>query len=731
MKRIIAFIMVCMTTYTTFAQGINIKDLTSRKYAEKRIYGIVPMNDGTSYTQLSSDYKRIVKYSFKDGKEIATLFNVETARGKKLKNIDGYTISEDGTKILLQTETRYIYRHSKTAVYYIYNVGNNKIEPLSDGGPLQNPIFSKDGNQVAFVRGGNLFLVKLLFNNSESQITKDGKFNCVINGLPDWVNEEEFANDRSFEFSPDGTMIAWIRYDETKVPLFSFPVYSTDNNKKGGNATYPGEYSYKYPVAGEVNSTVTVHTYDIKSHTTKKMDVPMDSDSYIPRIHFATDNKLAILTLNRRQDLLNIYMANPRSTVCQLIYTDNTRPYINEGAYTDIDFKSNSFVIMSEKSGFNHIYVYNLNGGLIRQATKGSFDVTSYCGYDENTGNVYYQSNEGSPLIHKIYRSDKNGKVACLTPKGGCNDALFSSDFKYFINVYSDLNTPSVTTINDANGKTVKTLIDNAELKSRMQELSALKEKFTFTTSEGVTLNGLIIKPRNFNPNHKYPVVLFQYSGPGSQKVLDSWGIGGFGCGGAWESILADKGIISVIVDGRGTGGRGAEFEKCTYLHLGVKEARDQVETALWLQKQPFIDADNIGIWGWSFGGFTTLMAMSEGTPVFKCGVAVAPPTSWRFYDTVYTERYMRTPKENNDGYNDADAMNRIDKLHGNLLICHGLADDNVHYRNTAEYAYALVDAGKQFDMQVYTNRNHSIVGGNTRQHLMNKILNFLTSNLK
>lgn len=722
--------MVCMTTYTGIAQNISIKDITNRKFSEKRIYGIVPTNDGNSYTQISSDRKRIVKYSFKDGKEIATIFNTETARGKKLDAIDGYVISEDGSKILIQTETRKIYRHSKTAVYYIYNVGNNKMEPLSEGGPQQNPIFSKDGNQIAFVREGNIFLVKLLFNNSESQITKDGKFNCVINGLPDWVNEEEFANDRSFEFSPDGTMIAWIRYDETKVPLFSFATYNSVS-KNGGNAIYPKDYSYKYPVAGETNSTVTVHTYDIKSHTTKKMEVPLDADGYIPRIRFVSDSKLAIMTLNRHQDAFNIYMANPRSTVCQLIYTDQTRPYINETAYSAIDFKENSFVVMSEKSGYNHIYVYSMNGNLIRQATKGNFVVTDYCGYDEKSGSVYYQSNEGSPLVHKIYRSDKNGKQTCLTPKGGCNDALFSSNFNYFINVYSDLETPSVTTINDANGKTIKTLVDNAELKSKMKQLSAQKETFTFTTSEGVVLNGIMVKPRNFDASKKYPVVLFQYSGPGSQKVLDSWSIGGFGNGAIWETILASKEIISVIVDGRGTGGRGAEFEKCTYLHLGVKEARDQVETALWLQKQSYVDADNIGIWGWSFGGFTTLMSMSEGTPVFKCGVAVAPPTSWRFYDSVYTERYMRTPKENNDGYNDADAMNRIEKLHGNLLICHGLADDNVHYRNTAEYANALVEADKQFDMQVYTNKDHHIIGGNTRNHLMNRILNFLVNNLK
>jgi dipeptidyl-peptidase-4 len=462
------------------------------------------------------------------------------------------------------------------------------------------------------------------------------------------------------------------------------------------------------------------------------MKLPIDADGYIPRIYFTKDpTKLAIMTLNRHQNRFDIYMGNPRSTECELIVRDEAPQYVNESAYSNIKFYDKNFVVQSEKSGHNHLYLYNFNGQLIRQITNGDFEVTNFYGWDEATNTFYYQSNEGSPLRKNVYKIDAKGRKTRLTSKDGTNNALFSANKKYFLNTWSDANTPYVCTINDNMGKVLRTLVDNKELNQTLatKELGK-KEFFNFTTSEGVQLNGYMIKPANFNPSKKYPVLMFQYSGPGSQQVLDSWSIGGRGNGGLWESFLCSEGFICVCVDGRGTGGRGAEFEKCTYLNIGNKEAKDQVETALYLGTLPYIDKENIAIWGWSYGGFNTLMSMSEGRPVFKCGVAVAPPTSWRYYDTVYTERFMRTPQENSAGYDDCP-INRADKLSGNLLLIHGLADDNVHFRNTAEYSEALVQANKQFEMQLYTNRNHGISGGNTRIHLFTRIHDFLLRNLK
>ena len=690
------------------------------------------MLDGEHYTQISSDHKRIVKYSFKTGKEVEAIFDVTKARDCNFKTFDDYILSPDEKLILIQTETKPIYRHSFTAVYYIYNVKNNTLEPLSNNGPQQVPLFSPDGNQIAFVRNNNIFLVKLLFGNSESQVTKDGEYNKVLNGIPDWVYEEEFSFNRAFDFSADSKMIAYIRFDESQVPMFSFPWYKGMAPAKEDYATYPGKYEYKYPKAGETNSTVTVHTYDIKSHVTRQMDLPLDKDGYIPRIKFTSDpEKLAIMTLNRHQNRFDLYLANPRSATCKVAIRDEAEQYIKEQEYGSIAFYPNHIVLMSERDGYNHLYLYTIAGNLVRQITKGNFEVTDFLGYDEANGTTYYASNEGSPLRTAIYKIDSKGKKTKLSTKEGTNNALFSKNFAYFINTYSSKDTPTEITLNDSKGRELVTLLDNKQLKSQLTHLNMpTKEFFTFKTSQGVELNGWMMKPANFDPNKKYPVIMHQYSGPGSQQVLDKWGIGSFGDGGMFEAYMCDKGYIMVCVDGRGTGGRGAAFEKCTYLFLGVKESEDQVETARYLGTLPYVDGSRIGIWGWSFGGYNTLMSMSDGSGAFKAGVAIAAPSDWRFYDTVYTERFMRTPKENGDGYNAGSAISRASKLQGKLLLIHGTADDNVHYQNAAEYSEALVQANKQFDMQVYTNRNHSIFGGNTRNHLMNRVANFFLENL-
>jgi len=732
MKSLFALLTLLFLSLGIQAQKVTLQDVAQGTYRAQNIYGLKPMLDGEHYTQISSDHKRIVKYSFKTGKEVEAIFDVTKARDCNFKTFDDYILSPDEKLILIQTETKPIYRHSFTAVYYIYNVKNNTLEPLSNNGPQQVPLFSPDGNQIAFVRNNNIFLVKLLFGNSESQVTKDGEYNKVLNGIPDWVYEEEFSFNRAFDFSADSKMIAYIRFDESQVPMFSFPWYKGMAPAKEDYATYPGKYEYKYPKAGETNSTVTVHTYDIKSHVTRQMDLPLDKDGYIPRIKFTSDpEKLAIMTLNRHQNRFDLYLANPRSATCKVAIRDEAEQYIKEQEYGSIAFYPNHIVLMSERDGYNHLYLYTIAGNLVRQITKGNFEVTDFLGYDEANGTTYYASNEGSPLRTAIYKIDSKGKKTKLSTKEGTNNALFSKNFAYFINTYSSKDTPTEITLNDSKGRELVTLLDNKQLKSQLTHLNMpTKEFFTFKTSQGVELNGWMMKPANFDPNKKYPVIMHQYSGPGSQQVLDKWGIGSFSDGGMFEAYMCDKGYIMVCVDGRGTGGRGAAFEKCTYLFLGVKESEDQVETARYLGTLPYVDGSRIGIWGWSFGGYNTLMSMSDGSGAFKAGVAIAAPSDWRFYDTVYTERFMRTPKENGDGYNAGSAISRASKLQGKLLLIHGTADDNVHYQNAAEYSEALVQANKQFDMQVYTNRNHSIFGGNTRNHLMNRVANFFLENL-
>lgn len=732
MKKLFVLFYALMCLVTLQAQKVTLQDVANGTYRAQSIQGLKPMLDGEHYTQISKDHKRIVKFSFKTGKEVATIFDVATARNHKLKSFDDYIMSPDESLILIQTETKPIYRRSFTAVYYIYNVRNRTLEPLSNNGPQQVPLFSPDSHQIAFVRNNNIYLIKLLFGNSESQVTKDGEYNKVLNGIPDWVYEEEFSYNRAFDFSADSKMIAYVRFDESQVPMYSFPWYKGMAPEKTEYTTYPGSYDYKYPKAGVVNSKVSVHSFDIKSRVTRKMELPVDSDGYVPRIKFTDDpEKLAIMTLNRHQNRFDLYMANPRSAICKVAIRDEAEQYIKEQAYSDITFYPEHIVMMSERDGYNHLYLYTIGGNLVKQITKGEFEVKDFLGWDQKANVFYYTSNEGSPLRTAVYKIDGKGKKTKLSTRTGTNSALFSKNLNYYINTYSSAQTPTLITLNNNKGQEMVTLLDNKELKGKTTQLNMpTKEFFSFKTSEGVELNGWMMKPANFNPSKKYPVIMHQYSGPGSQQVLDKWGIGSFGDGGMFEAVMCDKGYIMVCVDGRGTGGRGAAFEKCTYLSIGVKEATDQAEAAKYLSTLPYVDGSRIGIWGWSYGGYNTLMSMSEGSGAFKAGVAIAAPTDWRFYDSVYTERFMRTPKENGDGYQASSAISRASKLKGKLLLIHGSADDNVHLQNFMEYSEALVQANIQFDTQIYTNRNHSIFGGNTRNHLMNRVANFFLQNL-
>ena len=732
-KLFVMCIMMLLATSNVSADNkITLKDVTGKTFTPKYITGVDPIKGTDRYASISNDGRQIIEYAFKTGNQTRVLFDIANTHGENIKQLEGYTLSPDGKRMLIQTNTHKIYRRSFTADYYIYTIQSRKLEKLSTGGPQQIPTWSPDGNQIAFVRDNNIFLVKLLYDNAESQITKDGKFNEIINGVPDWVYEEEFSTNRSLCFTADSRMLCWIKYDERKVKEYSLQLFMGSHPTMKANEVYPGTYTYKYPKAGEDNSIVSVWSYEIQTHKTNRLQVPLEGDGYIPRIKSTNDaNRIIVFTMNRHQDVLNLYAVNPRTTLSQLLIKEQGDKYVKEEAMEGITIGQNSILLPSDRDGYMHLYLYNMNGSLIRKIGDGNYDITSIYGYDETTGDVYYQAAGINPHDRQIFVSHKNGKTERLTDTNGWNKAVFSGDYKYFLNTWSNYNTPYVFTIRDSKGKVLSTPVDNKELKEKVKTYGFNgRETFSFTTSEGVKLDGWMVKPKDFDTNKKYPVILFQYSGPGSQQVIDAWNAGSMGNGGAFDYYLAQQGFIVVCIDGRGTGGRGAAFEKCTYLRIGELESRDQVETALWLGKQSYIDKERIGIWGWSFGGFNTLMSMSEGRPVFKAGVAVAPPTNWRYYDTIYTERYMRTPKENGSGYA-TNPIQRANALHGALLICHGMADDNVQPQNTMEYTEALIQADKDFKENIYTNRNHGIYGGNTRIHLLRQISNWFIEHLK
>ena len=613
-----------------------------------------------------------------------------------------------------------IYRRSFTSEYYF---NGDTQRPLFKDGVQECVKFSPDGKRIAFIHDNNIF-IRDIDGDKVQQVTFDGEINHILNGKPDWVYEEEFTLKSTYDFSPDGKTIVWIRFDESRVKTFSFPLYQGSNPTKEQFALYPGSYEYKYPKAGEENSTVSVWAYNIETQQTRQIDIPLDADGYIPRIVFTEHNdRFAVVTLNRHQNKLGVVVGNCTTGKSERILELQAKEYFDESCYSSFSFKNDCFTLLDDRDGYNHLYLYNIKGQLVKQLTQGNFDVAEYFGCDARQKYFFYSSHEVSPLDLNIYKVDKKGRRTCLTPEKGWHEAKFDADFGRFTDEYSTiLQKPIVRTI-DANGKIIKV---EGKVEPTETSNSIKIEMFSFTTSEGVKLDGWMVRPNDDGQRH--PVIMYQYSGPGSQEVKNSWKVG-FINGLEWEREWAKKGYVVVCVDGRGTGSRGAEFLKCTYLTLGDKESKDQVEAAIWLGQQPFVDKDRIAIWGWSFGGFNTLLSMSEGRHVFRCGVAVAPVTNWRFYDTVYTERFMRTPQENPDGY-DIGPLKRTDKLHGDLLIMHGLADDNVHFQNTAEYVEKLVQAGVQFESQFYTNRNHSIYGGKTRSHLKKRLEDFMDKHL-
>ncbi|MDC1106155.1 S9 family peptidase [Prolixibacteraceae bacterium] len=729
MKRLLFSVLaILLISSPLLAEKITFEDvITKSTFRPKGIYGIRSMKDGLHYTTQENG-TQIVKYNYKTGKKVSVLFDLKTIEDSPIKYFSNYEFSAQENKVLLTTDMKPIYRHSFTAEYYVYNFITKKLEALSENGPQQLATFSPDGNRIAFVRKNNIFVSTLYFG-TENQITKDGAFNKIINGAPDWVYEEEFGFNKAFAWSPTSGKLAYIKFKEEHVRNFSFPMYKGKVPAYGANQPYPGEYTYKYPKAGEENSHVSVHVYDIKKRNTIRVKVGEELDQYIPRIRWTySGSDLGVIRLNRRQDKMELLLANPFTGDTRTIYTDKNRRYIAESTYDYLTFLPNDkeFVVANEKDGYMHLYLYDKLGGMVRKITPGDYDVTAYYGYDTKRKIFYYQAAKKSAMQREVYATTYNGKKTYpVASKAGTNNAIFSKNFTYFIHTYTDLNTPLITNLKDRKGKTLRVLEDNKTLKDKLAKYEMpTKEFFTFKNKEGISLNGYIIKPSNFDATKQYPLLMTQYSGPNSQQVLDNFRVD-------WYSYMAERGYVVACVDPRGTGARGEEFRKCTYMDLGHLESDDQIDAAKYLGSLEYIDAKNIAIWGWSYGGFMSTLCLAKGADVFKAAIAVAPVTNWRFYDSVYTERYMRKPQDNAEGYDKNSPIYWAPKIKGKYLLVHGTADDNVHYQNTAELAEVLVQAEVSFQMMSYTNRNHGIYGGATRRHLYKMFTSFLDDYLK
>ncbi|MFH1320899.1 MAG: DPP IV N-terminal domain-containing protein [Bacteroidota bacterium] len=721
------FLLSCQIIYPQqrdTKKEITLEDIwQNNTFQQKTILGVRSMKDGIHYTTLAREKgtSYIIKYKYETGEVSDTILRSEwlvVGETKDTISIDDYQFSSDENKILIATEIEHIYRHSTREKNYVWDRMNKKLTLLSDGSKQRYATFSPSGSKAAFVRENNLFL-KDLGTGREIQITKDGIYNQIINGATDWVYEEEFSFDKAFFWSPDGSKIAYYRFDESNVKEFSMVMYGT---------LYPENYKFKYPKAGEENAKVTIHIYDLINESTITADLGSDFE-YIPRIKWTKDpDFLSIQRMNRHQNKLELLLANTSTGGTKTILTEESDTYIDiTDDLTFLDDKKH-FIRTSESDGYNHIYLYDLKGKLMHQITKGNRDVIKFKGIDEHTKTLFYISAGSSPMARDIYsiKIDGKGKKK-LSDKKGQNDAQFSKGFKYYINNHSDANTPAFITLHNAAGKQIRILEDNGNLKETLKQyLISKKEFFNFKTSEGIELNGWMIKPSNFDSTKKHPVMMYVYGGPGAQTVRDSWNQNNY----LWHQMLAQKGCIIVSVDNRGTEARGADFKKCTYKELGKLETIDQIEVVKYLRTLPYVDKQRFGIWGWSYGGYLTSLCLTKGADYFKLGIAVAPSTSWRFYDTIYTERYMQTPQENPDGYDDNSPVNHVEKLKGKYLIIHGTADDNVHYQNTIEMVSALVKANKQFDLFVYPDKNHGIYGGNTRLHLYTKMTNFILDNL-
>ncbi len=719
MKKTLLFLCFVSSILLLQAQNYTLKDLVEGRFSARGVRAMESSADGMHYYQTNPENTAVIKFAYATGNAVDTLFNTRRARECTFDTFQGFLVSPDENRVIVYRDREQIYRHSFKATYYYHDVRRNLVRKLTESASKQMiPTFSPDGRMLAYVIDNNIWLAKFDFD-TESQVTKDGEFNKIINGATDWVYEEEFATTRLMEFSPDNKLLAFVRSDESQVREYQFQTFEQQ--------LYPGFYTYKYPKPGEKNSSVELRVFDIDARTTRKMDVPLDADGYIPRIAFTGNaDELVAMTLNRNQNRFDMYFVNPRTTVAKLILREENKYFVDSELLNTIHFLPNRFTYVSEKDGFSHIYIYGYTGTLQKQLTTGQFDITNLLAVDPQTGTVFYEAADESPLRRNIYKVNiDKGQPQKLSSRTGYNSASFSNNGKFYINRFTDANTPTVISLHDVNGKELRVLEDNKQAAAQAASAQLPKREFiTVPAADGITqLNGWIIKPNNFNPSQKYPVVMVQYSGPNSQQVLDRYGTD-------WHYALANEGFVIASVDGRGTGARGEEFRKQTYMSLGIKESDDQAAAARYLGTLPYIDGNRIGIWGWSYGGYNVLMSMSRGNGIFKAGVAIAPVTDWRFYDTVYTERFMRTPQQNASGYTTGSAVALASQLQGKLLLVHGTTDDNVHFQNAIEYSRALIDAGKHFDMFYFPDKNHFISGGNSRLYLYEKVIDFYKKNL-
>ena len=752
----IAAVAAAMTALTAVAAdgALTLEGLRRGEWSAKSAPAYRSTADGRHYTALTSDGRAVVKYRYADGAAVDTLLSLDAVAAADdvdaaTLRLTDYVLSDDEERLLLCANPEYIYRRSFRADWFYYVIGRPAFKRLT-AGKVQAATLAPDGRQVAFVRDGDIYITRVMTASielSERQITTDGEAGKVINGVPDWVYEEEFSMNSALCWSPDSKQLAYLRFDESEVREYSLPLYKGQAPEREEYALYPGAYTYKYPVAGERNSKVSVWTYETFTKKARRMNVPVEADGYVPRIRFTRNaEQLAVMTLDRRQAHLSLYFAHPYTGEARLIAEDRNEQYINPDNMDLIRFYDDGFTFVSEKSGYRHLYYYSNVGTPLRQITKGDFDVTDVYGYDPVTKNAYVQTayvGQGSAvpqeLTRGVYRVDVKGVMHPLFNGGhdgqgcrGTHAAAFSRGFLYMQHWYSDAATPTRVTLELVAGlKQIKVLEDNAALRRRLgldgsagASLFAPREFFRFTTPEGTELNGYVIRPRGAEAKQKYPLLMEHYSGPGSQQVLDRWQLG-------WEQYLAQQGYAVACVDPRGTGGRGAAFERQTYMQLGVREAADLLAAGRYVAALPFVDKDRLAIWGWSYGGYATLMTLCGGNDVYRAGMAVAPVTDWRFYDSVYTERYMRTPQENADGYAKSSVLGRSEALRGNVLVVHGSADDNVHPQNTYELTEQWVQQDKDFDMLLYTNRDHGIRGGNSNVHVYRQLFRFLERNLK
>lgn len=701
---------------------ISLEDIWKKySYSPKYVRGLTSMKDGLHYTTLerSKQGTFIVKYAYNTGKAVDTIIKPGVLKyDNEAISINDYSFSADEKKMLIATDQESIYRHSSKSQYYVVELNSGKLQKLTDGNKQMYATFSPSADKVGFVRDNNLFYVDLK-TMKETAVTTDGEYNKIINGASDWVYEEELVLVQAFQWANDGSQIAYYKFDESSVKQFNMAMYGS---------LYPTDYEFKYPKAGEENSKVSIHVYHIENGNTVDVELTKPYE-YITAIQWTkSENQLALLCSNRHQNELDINIANTTTGKVKTTYTETSDTYIEMPFFIEFMEDQKSYIVLSERDGFNHIYQHFLNGGKVNQITKGEFDITELYGIDEKNKKVYFQSAEVSPMERHVYSIGLNGKSKKkLTAKAGTNDASFSNSFDYFINYHTDANHPYYITLNTNDGKVKRVLEDNKALNEKLDQLAiAPKEFFSFKTSEGISLNAWMIKPANFDASKKYPVFLTIYGGPGSQTVTDSWGSSNY----FWHQMLAQQGYIVVSVDNRGTGARGAEFKKCTYKQLGKLEVLDQIEAAKHFATLPYVDEDRIGVQGWSYGGFMSSNLLLKGAEQFKMAIAVAPVTNWRFYDSIYTERYMQTPQENPEGYDDNSPINHVGKLEGKYLLVHGTADDNVHYQNAAEMTTALVNADKQFTQFSYPDKNHGIYGGNTRFHLYTLMTNFIKENL-